>query len=47
MSFNKQINKALHVCCRCLRDAVQKESNRGASEDQAAAAIKFPQYEQM
>jgi glyoxylase-like metal-dependent hydrolase (beta-lactamase superfamily II) len=30
-----------------LRDAVQKEIDRGASEDQAAAAIKFPQYEQM
>ena len=30
-----------------LRDAVQKEIARGATEDQAAAAIKFPQYEQM
>jgi glyoxylase-like metal-dependent hydrolase (beta-lactamase superfamily II) len=30
-----------------LRDAVQKEIERGASEDQAAVAIKLPQYEQM
>jgi glyoxylase-like metal-dependent hydrolase (beta-lactamase superfamily II) len=30
-----------------LRDAVQKEIARGATEDQAAAAISFPQYEQM
>ena len=30
-----------------LRDAVQKEIDRGATEDQAAATIKFPQYEQM
>ena len=30
-----------------LCDAVQKEIARGATEDQAAAAIKFPQYEQM
>ena len=30
-----------------LRDAVQQEIDRGASEDQAIAAIKFPQYEQM
>ena len=30
-----------------LRDAVQQEIDRGASEDQAVAAIKFPQYEQM
>jgi hypothetical protein len=30
-----------------LRDAVQSEINRGATEDQAAAAIKLPQYEQM
>jgi len=30
-----------------LRDAVQKEIARGATEDQAAAAIRFPQYEQM
>ena len=30
-----------------LRDAVQKEIARGATEDQAAAAINFPQYEQM
>jgi cyclase len=30
-----------------LRDAVQKEIDRGASEDQAAVAIKLPQYEQM
>jgi hypothetical protein len=28
-----------------LRDAVQKEIGRGATEDQAAAAIKLPQYE--
>ena len=46
MSFNKQMNKTYHVCCRCLRDAVQNEINRGATEDQAAA-IKLPQYEQM
>ena len=30
-----------------LRDAVQKEIDRGATKDQAVAAIKFPQYEQM
>jgi len=30
-----------------LRDAVQKEITRGATEDQAAASIKLPQYEQM
>jgi len=30
-----------------LRDAVQKEIARGATEDQAAAAIRFTQYEQM
>lgn len=30
-----------------LRDAVQKEIARGATEDQAVAAIKFPQYEKM
>jgi len=30
-----------------LRDAVQEEIARGATEDQAAAAIKFPQYEKM
>jgi cyclase len=30
-----------------LRDAVQKEIARGATEDQAAAGIKFPQYEKM
>jgi hypothetical protein len=30
-----------------LRDAVQKEIDRGTTEDQAVAAIKFPQYEQM
>jgi len=30
-----------------LRDAVQKEINRGATEDQAAAAVALPQYQQM
>jgi len=30
-----------------LRDAVKKEIARGATEDQAAAAIELPQYEQM
>jgi glyoxylase-like metal-dependent hydrolase (beta-lactamase superfamily II) len=30
-----------------LRDAVQQEIDRGASENKAVAAIKFPQYEQM
>src|SRR5580765_7358070 len=30
-----------------LRDAVQKEIARGATEDQAAAAIRFTQYEQL
>jgi len=30
-----------------LRDAVQEEIVRGATEDQAAAAIKLPQYEKM
>ena len=30
-----------------LSDAVQKEIARAATEDQATAAIKFSQYEQM
>jgi cyclase len=30
-----------------LRDSVQQEIARGATEDQAAAAIKLPQYEKM
>jgi len=30
-----------------VRDAVQKEVARGATEDQAVAAVRFPQYEQM
>jgi glyoxylase-like metal-dependent hydrolase (beta-lactamase superfamily II) len=30
-----------------LRDAVQEEISRGATEDQAAAAIKLPQYEKL
>ncbi|HEX2260510.1 MAG TPA: MBL fold metallo-hydrolase [Candidatus Binatia bacterium] len=30
-----------------LRDAVQQEITRGATEDQAVAAIKLPQYEKM
>ena len=30
-----------------VRDAVQKEVARGASEDQAVAAIRWPQYEEM
>ena len=30
-----------------LRDAVQEEIGRGATEDQVAAAIKLPQYEKM
>jgi len=30
-----------------LREAVQKEISRGATEDQAAAAIQFPQYEKL
>ena len=30
-----------------LRDAVQKEISRGATEDQAAAAIQLPQYEKL
>jgi glyoxylase-like metal-dependent hydrolase (beta-lactamase superfamily II) len=30
-----------------LRDAVQQEITRGATEDQAAAAIRLPQYEKM
>ncbi len=30
-----------------LRDAVQSEIDRGATEDQAAAAIELPQYKQM
>jgi hypothetical protein len=30
-----------------LRDAVQQEITRGATEDQAAAAIKLSQYEKM
>ena len=30
-----------------LRNAVQKEIARGATKDQAVAAIKLPQYEQM
>ena len=30
-----------------VRDAVQKEISRGASEDQAVASIRWPQYEKM
>jgi hypothetical protein len=30
-----------------LRDAVQSEINRGATEDQSAAAVTLPQYQQM
>jgi hypothetical protein len=30
-----------------LRDAVQNEINRGATEDQAAGAVMLPQYQQM
>jgi hypothetical protein len=30
-----------------VRDAVQKEIARGATEDQASAAIRWPQYEKM
>jgi hypothetical protein len=30
-----------------LRDAVEKEIAGGATKDQATAAIKLPQYEQM
>jgi hypothetical protein len=30
-----------------VRDAVQKEIARGATEDQAAATIRWPQYEKM
>jgi glyoxylase-like metal-dependent hydrolase (beta-lactamase superfamily II) len=30
-----------------LNDAVKKEIARGATEDQAVAAIKFPQYENL
>jgi stress response protein YsnF len=30
-----------------LRNAVQKEIARGATKDQAVAAIKLPQYEEM
>ena len=29
------------------RDAIQSEITRGASEDQAVAAVKLPQYEKM
>ena len=46
----RETRKACIVFVRCLvdlRDAVQKEIARGATEDQAAAAIKLPQYEQM
>jgi hypothetical protein len=30
-----------------IRDAVQKEIARGATEDQAVAAVRWPQYEKM
>jgi hypothetical protein len=30
-----------------VRDAVQKEITRGATEDQAVATIRWPQYEKM
>ncbi|HVQ43845.1 MAG TPA: hypothetical protein VMT30_02675, partial [Candidatus Saccharimonadia bacterium] len=30
-----------------IRDAVQSEIARGATEDQAVAAIRWPQYEKM
>jgi cyclase len=46
----KETRQGLHRFLQMLvdlRDAVQKEIDRGATEDQAADAIKFPQYEQM
>jgi hypothetical protein len=30
-----------------VRDAVQKETARGATEDQAVATIRWPQYERL
>jgi hypothetical protein len=30
-----------------IRDAVQKEVGLGATEDQAAATVRWPQYEKM
>jgi hypothetical protein len=30
-----------------VRDGVQKEIARGATEDQVAASLRFPQYEKM
>lgn len=46
----KETRQALHRFRQMLvdlRDAVRKEIDRGATEDQAATAIQFPQYEQM
>lgn|SRR5262245_78252 len=46
----KETRQALHRFRQMLvdlRNAVQKEIDRGATEDQTAAAIKLPQYEQM
>ncbi len=46
----KETRQALHRFRQMLvdlRDAVEKEIARGATEDQAVAATKFPQYENM
>jgi hypothetical protein len=44
VSWNKKIFRQLLVD---LCEAVQNEINRGATEDQAAAAVTLPQYQQM
>lgn len=46
----KETRQGLHRFRQLLvdvRDGVQQEISRGATEDQAAAAVKLPQYEQM
>ena len=46
----KETRQGLHRFRQVLvdmRDAVQQEITRGVTEDQAAAAIKLPQYEKM
>jgi hypothetical protein len=46
----KETRQALHRFRQMpvdLRDAVQKEIDRGATKIRGVAAIKFPQYEQL
>ena len=47
MSFTRQGLHRFRQMLVALRGTVRKEIARGATEDQAAAAIKLLQYEQM